>query len=108
MKLWQKDITPEKLVESFTIGDDDAIDLHLAEFDVLGSMAHAAMLQRVGLLTDGEQDALQAELKKIYLIIQAGDFVIESGVEDIHSQVELMLTRALGEVGKKIRFQIEY
>ncbi|WP_373515700.1 argininosuccinate lyase [Persicitalea sp.] len=103
MKLWQKEntVTSEK-IERFTVGRDVELDLHLAEFDVLGNLAHAAMLESIGLLTKAELSDLQHELKAIYRTTQAGEFTIEEGVEDVHSQVELLLTRKLGDTGKKI------
>ena len=102
MKLWQKDKDSLKEVTDFTTGQDNVLDLHLAPFDVLGSIAHITMLESIGLLTKEELALLSNELKNIYKQIVSGDFKIESGVEDIHSQVELMLTRKLGDVGKKI------
>ncbi|GAB3509116.1 argininosuccinate lyase [Spirosoma knui] len=103
MKLWQKEgVTTAEQIERFTVGRDRELDLYLAPFDVQGNLAHAQMLETIGLLTSDELTALQAELKQIYTQIQAGQFVIEDGVEDVHSQVELMLTRKLGDVGKKI------
>ncbi|QJB35624.1 argininosuccinate lyase [Chitinophaga oryzae] len=102
MKLWQKDKASLDAVEKFTVGKDREMDAFLAPFDVLGSMAHITMLQSIGLLEAGELTILKQELKKIYQDIQDGNFVLEEGVEDIHSQVELLLTRRLGEVGKKI------
>ncbi|MBN8650412.1 MAG: argininosuccinate lyase [Cytophagales bacterium] len=102
MKLWSKDKESLKTVTDFTTGLDNILDLHLAPFDVLGSLAHITMLQTIGLLTKPELDTLSKELKSIYKEIQAGKFEIEAGVEDIHSQVELLLTRKLGDVGKKI------
>src|SRR5690348_4164384 len=102
MKLWQKDKTSLKEVEKFTIGKDQEMDMFLAPFDVLGSMAHITMLQSIGLLEKKELDVLLAELKSIYSRIQSGDFRVEEGIEDIHSQVELELTKKLGDVGKKI------
>lgn len=103
MKLWQKEntVTSEK-IEKFTVGRDREMDLHLAEFDVLGNIAHATMLETIGLLTAGDLAALKTELKGIYQQIQNGEFVIEDGIEDVHSQVELLLTRKLGDTGKKI------
>ncbi|TDE13616.1 argininosuccinate lyase [Dyadobacter psychrotolerans] len=103
MKLWQKEntVTSEK-IERFTVGKDREMDLYLAEFDVLGNLAHATMLETIGLLTSEELTDLRAELKVIYDQIEKGSFVIEDGVEDVHSQVELMLTRKLGDTGKKI------
>lgn len=103
MKLWQKEntVTSEK-IERFTVGRDREMDLHLAEFDVLGNIAHATMLETIGLLTADDLAALKSELKTIYGQIQQGEFVIEDGIEDVHSQVELLLTRKLGDTGKKI------
>lgn len=102
MKLWQKDKTSLKEVEIFTLGKDREMDMYLAPFDVLGSLAHIQMLESVGLLTKDDLTALQAGLKKIYRTIQAGEFKLQDDVEDIHSQVELLLTNELGDVGKKI------
>ncbi|MGV3561205.1 argininosuccinate lyase [Larkinella arboricola] len=108
MKLWQKATTDTNSkaiadkIERFTVGRDREMDLYLAPFDVLGNLAHATMLESINLLTSDELSVLQEELKTIYQQIQAGQFVIEEGVEDVHSQVELMLTRKLGDVGKKI------
>ncbi len=102
MKLWQKDKTALKEVELFTVGKDREMDMYLAAFDVLGSMAHIQMLESVGLLAKDELVILQAGLRKIYAAIQAKDFKLEEGVEDIHSQVELLLTQQLGDAGKKI------
>jgi len=101
-KLWDKGVTTDHEIERFTIGRDQEMDLYLAQYDVLGSMAHITMLESIGLLKKEELQLLLKELKNIYEIIQKGDFVIEEGIEDVHSQVELMLTRALGEMGKKI------
>lgn len=103
MKLWQKEntVTSEK-IERFTVGRDREMDLHLAEFDVLGNIAHATMLETIGLLTADDLTALKTELKAIYQQIEKGEFVIEDGIEDVHSQVELLLTRKLGDTGKKI------
>jgi argininosuccinate lyase len=102
MKLWDKGTLVNELIENFTVGKDRELDLYLAKFDVLGSIAHAKMLQSINLLTNNELDELQAELVKIYQIIENGTFRIEDGVEDVHSQIELMLTQKLGDVGKKI------
>jgi argininosuccinate lyase len=102
MKLWDKGTSVNELIEIFTVGKDREMDLYLAKFDVLGSIAHAKMLQSIQLLTESEFTELQAELVQIYQVIENGDFVIEEGVEDVHSQVELMLTRKLGDTGKKI------
>jgi argininosuccinate lyase len=106
MKLWQKDKTATIEVEKFTVGHDRELDLYLAPFDVLGSIAHVTMLESVGLLQNDEKELLVKELRSIYKIINSplGDhgFTLDEGVEDVHSQVELMLTRKLGDVGKKI------
>ena len=102
MKLWEKGILTDKLIEKFTVGRDRELDLLLARYDVLGSMAHVIMLGSVGLLTKTEQDAIHSELLVIYEAIGKGSFVIEEEVEDVHSQVELMLTRKLGDAGKRI------
>jgi len=102
MKLWQKNIEVNKAVEKFTVGKDREMDLYLAKYDTLGSMAHITMLESIGLLTSGELESLLKELRAIYQIAESGEFIIEDGVEDVHSQVELMLTRKLGDVGKKI------
>ncbi|MFC0775405.1 argininosuccinate lyase [Terrimonas alba] len=102
MKLWQKDKASLKEVETFTVGKDREMDMYLAAFDVQGSLAHIAMLESVGLLTKNELTQLQAELKNIYRQIQNGDFRLQDDVEDIHSQIELLLTQKLGDTGKKI------
>ncbi|MEO5563253.1 MAG: argininosuccinate lyase [Chitinophagaceae bacterium] len=102
MKLWQKNTASLKEVEKFTVGNDREMDLYLAAFDVLGSLAHIEMLESVNLLTKEELKQLQAELKNIYSQIQKGDFKLQDDVEDIHSQVELLLTQKLGDAGKKI------
>ncbi|MCL1937251.1 MAG: argininosuccinate lyase [Candidatus Azobacteroides sp.] len=102
MKLWQKNIQVDKKVEQFTVGKDREMDLFLAKADVLGSMAHSVMLESIGLLTSDELRQLLPELKKIYQLADAEQFVIEEGVEDVHSQVEWMLTQAKGDIGKKI------
>lgn len=102
MKLWEKNIQVDKEVETFTVGKDREMDLYLAKYDVLGSMAHITMLESIGLLTKEELAVLLAELKNIYAVADRGEFVIEEGIEDVHSQVELMLTRRLGDTGKKI------
>ena len=101
-KLWEKSVQVNKDIERFTVGRDREMDLYLAKHDVLGSMAHITMLESIGLLTKDELSLLLAELKNIYAAAENGEFVIEEGVEDVHSQVELMLTRKLGDVGKKI------
>lgn len=102
MKLWEKDFEVNKEIERFTVGRDREMDLYLAKYDVLGSMAHITMLESIGLLQQQELQQLLAELKQIYAMADRGEFVIEEGIEDVHSQVELMLTRKLGDVGKKI------
>lgn len=102
MKLWQKDKDSLKEVSQFTIGNDAQLDLYLAPFDVLGSLAHINMLESIGLLQREELKPLATELISIYREIEKGEFTIEEGVEDIHSQIELLLTRKLGDVGKKI------
>jgi len=102
MKLWQKAIGNKKEVEQFTIGRDPEFDLILAPFDVLASMAHAEMLESIALLTKEENQILQQGLKEIYAEIGQGNFKIDVGVEDVHSQVEFLLTERYGEVGKKL------
>ena len=102
MKLWEKNYEVNKEIDRFTVGKDREMDLYLAEYDVLGSMAHITMLESIGLLTADELRQLLAELKEIYAVCKRGEFVIEDGIEDVHSQVELMLTRKLGDIGKKI------
>jgi argininosuccinate lyase len=102
MKLWQKDKASLKEVEKFTIGKDREMDLFLAPFDVIGSMAHITMLQSIGLLEEKELNVLLKELRRILSKIESGEFILDEGVEDIHSQVEMELTAALGDVGKKI------
>jgi argininosuccinate lyase len=102
MKLWDKGTTVNELIEIFTVGKDREMDLYLAKFDVLGSIAHAKMLQSINLLSESELVELRAGLVDIYQSIGNEEFQIEEGVEDVHSQVELMLTRKLGDVGKKI------
>ncbi|WP_425883242.1 argininosuccinate lyase [Parabacteroides sp. ASD2025] len=101
-KLWEKNVQVDQEVDTFTVGKDREMDLYLAKYDVLGSMAHITMLESIGLLTKEELTVLLAELKNIYVVADSGQFVIEEGVEDVHSQVELMLTRRLGDTGKKI------
>ncbi|HRZ97291.1 MAG TPA: lyase family protein, partial [Paludibacter sp.] len=101
-KLWEKVTQVDAKIEAFTVGRDREMDLYLAKYDVLGSMAHITMLQSVGLLNSDELEILLDELKNIYKLIETDRFLIEEGVEDVHSQVELMLTAKLGDVGKKI------
>ena len=102
MKLWSKGFEPDKLIEEFTVGQDRELDLRLARYDVIGSIAHIRMLESIGLLKRDELDVLVAALEDILKIIDNGDFKIEPGVEDIHSQIEFMLTKRLGDIGKKI------
>lgn len=101
-KLWEKNFSINKEIERFTVGRDREMDMYLAKYDVLGSMAHITMLESIGLLEKDELAQLLAELKDIYATCERGEFVIEDGIEDVHSQVELMLTRSLGDMGKKI------
>lgn len=101
-KLWDKGYEPDKMIEEYTVGDDRELDMRLARYDVEGSLAHIAMLETIGLLTAEELEKLTAGLKEIAAEIEAGRFEIEPGTEDVHSQVELMLTRRLGDAGKKI------
>lgn len=102
MKIWQKNIEVNKDIESFTVGKDRELDLQMAAFDVLGSLAHVEMLESIGLLTAAELAEIQVALKQIYAEIEAGEFKIEDTVEDVHSQVEWLLTQRIGEAGKKI------
>jgi len=102
MKIWQKNIDVDSFVESFTVGKDREMDMHLAGADVLGSLAHTRMLNSIGLMTDEDLTAVQQELKNIYKEIQEGQFEVEDSAEDVHSQVEMMLTKRIGEAGKKI------
>jgi argininosuccinate lyase len=102
MKLWQKDKTSLKEVERFTVGNDQQMDLFLAPFDVIGSLAHITMLESIGLITAEELEKLSAGLREIYARIERNEFKVQDGVEDIHSQVELTLTEMLGDAGKKI------
>src|ERR1035437_2234 len=101
-KLWEKSTQVNSKIEAFTIGRDREMDVFLAKYDVLGSMAHIRMLESVGLLEANELDSLLQELKTIYQLANEGNFEIEKGVEDVHSQVEMLLTRSLGDMGKKI------
>ena len=101
-KLWQKNNQVAASVEQFTIGNDQAMDLYLAAYDVMGSIAHTTMLSEVGLLTKEEQIQLKKALVEIYAFIKSGNFTLSEGVEDIHSQVEMLLTEKLGDIGKKI------
>lgn len=102
MKLWSKGFEINKEIERFTVGRDREMDLYLAKYDVLGSMAHITMLNSIGLISDEELPQLLRELRAIYDVCERGEFIIEDDIEDVHSQVELMLTRALGDMGKKI------
>lgn len=102
MKIWQKNIDVDSFVETFTVGQDREMDMNLAAADVLGSLAHTKMLNSIGLMTDQDLVEVQKELKNIYKEILAGNFKIEDSVEDVHSQVEMMLTERIGEAGKKI------
>ena len=101
-KLWEKNVIVDHDVETYTVGRDREMDLYLAPFDILGSLAHITMLQSIGLLSQDELTRLSDELREIYKVAENGDFIIEEGIEDVHSQVELMLTRRLGDIGKKI------
>lgn len=101
-KLWEKKTQMTDEIERFTVGRDRELDILLAPYDILGSMAHITMLQSISLLTADELEQLLTELRSIYAQTEKGEFVIEEGVEDVHSQVELMLTRRLGDIGKKI------
>lgn len=102
MKLWSKGFEPDKAIEEFTVGNDRVLDLRLARYDVMGSMAHIKMLESIGLLTSDELNVLLKALQGIAEKIEAGQFEIEDGIEDVHSQVEFMLTKELGDIGKKI------
>ncbi len=102
MKLWQKNYQVDQEIERFTVGQDRELDVDLAPYDIQGSLAHIKMLCKIGLLESEELARLEKALKKLYGIVEAGDFTIEDGIEDVHSQVEHWLTQELGEVGKKI------
>jgi len=102
MKLWDKGYNVDDRIDKFTVGLDRELDLHLAPFDIMGTMAHITMLESVGLLKKEELDVLLKELKSLYAEAIKGNFVIEDDIEDVHSQVELMLTRKLGDIGKKV------
>ena len=102
MKLWNKGFEPDRAIEEFTVGADRELDLRLAKYDVIGSMAHIRMLESIGLIGSDELPVLLEALNRILSSAERGEFVIEEGVEDVHSQVELMLTRELGDLGKKI------
>lgn len=102
MKLWNKGFEPDKAIETYTVGADRELDLRLAQYDIEGSMAHITMLESIGLLEKSELDTLLAALSELLEEAKQGNFIIEEGVEDVHSQVELLLTRKLGDIGKKI------
>ena len=102
MKLWDKGLSVNEAIEKFTVGKDRELDLYLAPYDILGSMAHVKMLESVGLIEKNELPVLLAELKKLYKEAETKNFSIEEGIEDVHSQVEFMLTEKLGDLGKKI------
>jgi argininosuccinate lyase len=101
-KLWQKTTNVNELVERFTVGRDTEFDAQMAAFDVLGSLAHTQMLQSIGLMSADDLELVQRALKNIYADVEAGNFTIEPGVEDVHSQVEMLLTQRIGDAGKKI------
>ena len=101
-KLWDKGIDVDAAIEEYTVGNDRQLDMRLARYDVQGSMAHIRMLESIGLLTAEELKTLLGGLEQIAAEIERGEFRIEEGIEDVHSQVELLLTRRLGDVGKKI------
>jgi len=102
MKLWQKDTTINKRIENFTVGKDRELDLWLAKYDIVGSLAHIEMLESIDLLEKEELQQLQVKLKQLFQEVTKGNFIIEDGIEDVHSQVELLLTQSLGDIGKKI------
>ncbi len=102
MKLWDKGVSVNKKIEDFTVGRDRELDVLLAPFDIMGTMAHITMLESVGLLSKADLDLLIEELKSLYVKAENGEFEIEDGIEDVHSQVELLLTRKLGDIGKKV------
>jgi argininosuccinate lyase len=102
MKLWEKGIPTDKQIEQFTVGNDRDLDLVLAKYDALGSIAHAKMLGKIGLLTDVETDSLVSALEEIIIDVEKGNFVIENSFEDVHSKIEYLLTVKLGDAGKKI------
>lgn len=102
MKLWEKGIPVNQAIEEFTVGNDRELDIYLAPYDILGSMAHVTMLESVGLIEKEELPALLSSLKELYESAAQGHFTIEEGVEDVHSQVEFLLTQRLGDLGKKI------
>ena len=101
-KLWDKGYDDDALIDRFTVGKDRELDLSLAKYDILGTMAHITMLSEVGLLPEADLRKLLPELKSLYVMAEDGTFTIEPDIEDVHSQVELMLTRKLGDIGKKV------
>jgi len=101
-KLWDKGFSTDKKIDLFTVGNDRELDLILAKYDVIGNIAHAKMLHKIGLLTDAEIADLEQELKNILHIIEEGNFIIEDSFEDVHSKIEFLLTEKLGDAGKKI------
>ena len=101
-KLWDKGFSVDEKIEKFTVGKDRELDLFLAPYDIEGTMAHIVMLESVGLLKKEELELLLRELKSLHELAEKGEFIIEDGVEDVHSQVEFMLTKNLGEIGKKV------
>ena len=102
MKLWEKDFLVQPQIDAFTVGKDREMDLLLAKFDVLGSLAHIQMLESIQLISKNELEVLSASLKNIYQDIEKGLFKMDDDVEDVHSQIELLLTKSLGDIGKKI------
>jgi argininosuccinate lyase len=100
--IWNKGTAATEIVENFTVGNDRTLDIKLAKWDVIGSKAHIKMLKSIGLLKNDEEKILQEGLREILSQIEAGNFVLESDIEDIHSQVEFMLTQKYGKIGKKI------
>ena len=102
MKLWQKEYTLNEQIEAFTVGQDRDLDLYLAKYDIQGSLAHTQMLSKIGLIPEEEYEQLAKALKAMYQEVEKGNFEIEAGIEDVHSQVEMLLTQQLGDIGKKI------
>ena len=102
MKLWDKGFNTDKKIDIFTVGNDRELDLIIAKYDVIGNIAHAKMLHKIGLLTDDEITALERELNEISKTIEEGTFTIEDSFEDVHSKIEHILTEKLGDTGKKI------
>ena len=99
-KLWEKSTAVNQEIEKFTVGRDRELDLYLAPHDIIGSLAHTQMLEQIDLLTKEELTLIHKELIAIYALTESGEFKIEEGVEDVHSQIELMLTQRLGDMGK--------